>query len=167
MWGIRPPPEFLPHLLLQEKLQQLLREADEANKAAQEELVSTKQAAIEAQAEFAAKLESHTGASVSGGLSACGGILKFVFAAKLERHMGDLLVGAICRGGPLCDATCQWPSFEREFDQTLVVMRIAANAMAKLQVQRAVEQNNKQAQKALDDAKKKNAAEMKKVRCNK
>lgn len=36
-------------------------------------------------------------------------------------------------------------------------------ASAKLQVQRAVEQNNKQAQKALDDAKKKNAAEMKKV----
>jgi mannitol-specific phosphotransferase system IIBC component len=37
-------------------------------------------------------------------------------------------------------------------------------SQAKLQVQKAVEQNNKQAQKALEDAKKKNAAEIKKVR---
>jgi len=35
---------------------------------------------------------------------------------------------------------------------------------AKIQVQKAVEQNNKQAQKALDDAKRKSAAELKKAR---
>lgn len=49
---------------LQAKLQQQLDAATEAAKTAEQEAASSKEAAERAQAEFAAKLEGHTGTSV-------------------------------------------------------------------------------------------------------